>query len=140
MLEKIIHLDESLLEIIRTFFGSSDISRLLVVAFADIQVLLVMLLLVGLWLYGVHKRQRSYREQSLHMFFGICMAFIVYVLLNQFLPIRPRPESVSSIPPLISHLPDNSFPSGHAIFAAAATYMGFIVFGSSWLSWILLVS
>jgi len=33
---------------------------------------------------------------------------------------RPRPESITSLPPLINHLPDNSFPSGHAIFAGAS--------------------
>ena len=140
MLEKIIHFDESLLEAIRSFFGESDLSQLLLVIFSDIQVLFVMVLLVGLWLYGVYKKQRSYKKQSLHIFFGICMAFVVYILLNQFLPVRPRPESISSIPPLISHLPDNSFPSGHAIFAAAATYMSFVILSTSWVSWLLLVS
>ncbi len=36
------------------------------------------------------------------------------------LPIRPRPETMSSIPPLVNHLPDNSFPSGHAMFWGAS--------------------
>jgi membrane-associated phospholipid phosphatase len=33
---------------------------------------------------------------------------------------RPRPETLTAIKPLIDHLPDNSFPSGHAIFAGAS--------------------
>lgn len=33
---------------------------------------------------------------------------------------RPRPETITDLPPLINHLPDNSFPSGHAIFAGAS--------------------
>ncbi len=47
-------------------------------------------------------------------------AFAIYWVINQLLPVRPRPEMVSSIPPLIDHLPDNSFPSGHAMFWGAS--------------------
>jgi membrane-associated phospholipid phosphatase len=48
-------------------------------------------------------------------------AFIIYWFINQLLPIRPRPEAFTNLPPLIAHFPDNSFPSGHAMF-----------FGASW--------
>lgn len=48
------------------------------------------------------------------------LAFVVYLLINQLFPVRPRPESVSTVAPLIAHLPDNSFPSGHAIFTGAS--------------------
>lgn len=47
-------------------------------------------------------------------------AFTVYWIINNLLPIRPRPETVTDLPPLISHLPDNSFPSGHAMFWGAS--------------------
>ncbi len=45
---------------------------------------------------------------------------MIYWIINQILPVRPRPEMVSSLPPLISHIPDNSFPSGHALFWGAS--------------------
>jgi len=56
------------------------------------------------------------------IFYSIVFCFGIYVILNQFLPIRPRPELFSKFPPLIDHLPDNSFPSGHAIFMACSCF------------------
>jgi membrane-associated phospholipid phosphatase len=57
---------------------------------------------------------------ALDIFYAIMLAFGIYWILQFGLPMRPRPETLSSIPPLITHLPDNSFPSGHAIFAGAS--------------------
>jgi len=84
--------------------------------FADLQPILFCLLLIGLWLYGVSWKDRGPKEVALDLFWHVLGAFIIYWIINQSLPMRPRPESITAIPPLISHLPDNSFPSGHALF------------------------
>jgi membrane-associated phospholipid phosphatase len=88
--------------------------------FSDFEIFLTVAFLIGIWLYGAYRKDVDYKIASLDIFYAIMFAFAVYWALQFGLPIRPRPEAVSNIPPLISHLPDNSFPSGHAIFAGAS--------------------
>lgn len=76
---------------------------------------------------------------ALMILYSIGFAFLIYVILNLGLPIRPRPETVSAIRPLIDHLPDNSFPSGHAIFAGASILGGFF-YTRRWIAWTLFVT
>ncbi len=92
-----------------------------ILGFADSEPIVFALLLVGLWLFAVAYKDATKKYIALDLFLYVMVVFAVYAVINQFLPIRPRPESLSSLPPLIDHLPDNSFPSGHAIF-----------FGASW--------
>jgi undecaprenyl-diphosphatase len=106
---------------------------------ADIQVILVMIILVGLWLSGTYTKNDQPKRDALMIFYSIGFAFFVYLFLNLGLPIRPRPETVSAIRPLIDHLPDNSFPSGHGIFAGASTIAAFF-YTRRWLAWILLIT
>ena len=101
--------------------------------------MLVMIILVGLWLYGVYKKDNQPKVDALMMLYSIGFAFLVYVFLNLGLPLRPRPETVSAIRPLIDHLPDNSFPSGHGIFAGASTIAAFF-YTRRWIAWILLIT
>lgn len=100
---------------------------------------MVMLLLVGLWLYGVYKKDNEPKLDALMMLYSIGLAFAFYVILNLGLPFRPRPETVATIRPLIDHLPDNSFPSGHAIFAGASVLAAFL-YTRRCIAWILLIA
>lgn len=121
MLENLIYADNYALQSIReAFYSDADWFRWFVLIIADVQWIATAILLVALWLYGVKKKDNTYKIQSLNTFYVIVGGFALYVILNQFLPTRVRPEVVSSLPPLVNHLPDNSFPSGHAIFAAAS--------------------
>ena len=88
--------------------------------FSDFHIFFMAGLLVVLWLYAVYTRQSLYKESALYVASTILFSLAIYLTVNQLFPVRPRPEAVSAITPIISHLPDNSFPSGHAIFAAAA--------------------
>ncbi len=97
-----------------------------------------MLVLVGLWLYGVYKKDNGPKTDALMMLYSIGLAFGVYVILNLGLPFRPRPETVATIRPLIDHLPDNSFPSGHGIFAGASVVAAFL-YTKRCIAWILLI-
>jgi undecaprenyl-diphosphatase len=70
-----------------------------------------------LWVF---RKNDQYKTLALELFWPIVFAIIVCLFLNFILPFRPRPEDVSSFLPLIPHIPDNSFPSMHAIFAGAS--------------------
>lgn len=67
-------------------------------------------------MYGVSEKSAGPKQVALDLFWHVMLAFAVYWIINQSLPMRPRPESIATFPPLISHIPDNSFPSGHALF------------------------
>jgi len=120
MINSIIQLDVSISLFFRGLVTQGSFFAPVVGFFADFEVLLAGALLVGLWLYGVIRKEVGYKIIALDIFYSIILAFISYWILQYGLPMRPRPETISSLPPLINHLPDNSFPSGHAIFAGAS--------------------
>lgn len=77
-------------------------------------------LLISLWLYGIYKKDITYKQNALRIFFLIVLVFIVYVVINLGLPQwRPGAMELSGAQALIPHPTDNSFPSGHALFSAA---------------------
>lgn len=112
----------------------------LVHAFADIEVVLVAFVLVGLWLKARFLRNddAELKKDALAFFYAVIFAFLLYWVLNFGLPARPRPETASSIAPLINHLPDNSFPSGHGIFAGASFVAAYRIFKNKALAFTLL--
>lgn len=112
-----------------------EFAKWFVQIFADIEVILTALFIVALWLRGSFTKQNSSKENALRIFFVTAGTFVVYTFLNLGLPMRPRPETVSAIAPLISHLPDNSFPSGHAIFAAASAGAMLVFLEKKWIGW-----
>lgn len=121
MIEALIQADNFALLNIREFFFTDTPWLIGIISIlADIEWIYMAFLLVGWWLIGTKKNDISYKITALNMFYIIAGTFIIYMFLNQFLPIRPRPEIVVDIPPLLKQLPNNSFPSGHAIFAAAS--------------------
>ena len=120
MFQSLIDLDNSLSLFFRNLITPDSPLVPFVVFFTDAPVFGVMLLLVGLWIWGVYKKQVGLKIAALDIFYTIMFAFGVYWILHFGLPLRARPETLTAIQPLITHLPDNSFPSGHAIFAGAS--------------------
>ncbi|MDP2103975.1 MAG: phosphatase PAP2 family protein [Candidatus Gracilibacteria bacterium] len=140
MLSYLISQDIALLNFLRSFVDPTSVFQTrLIHIFSDIEVGIVMVVLVGLWLYGVYKKNNQFKTEALMMLYSIGFAFLIYVVLNLGLPLRPRPETVSAIKSLIDHLPDNSFPSGHAIFAGSSILAGFF-YTRRWIAWMLLVT
>ena len=82
-----------------------------------------MIFLVGLWIFGVFKKNDTYKIKALNVFFLIMVVFLLYGIMYFFIPqFRPHPGEYfgqMAITPLIPHPLDNSFPSGHAIFSTA---------------------
>ena len=111
MFDFIIALDVKISLFFRGLVEQGDILAPVVSLFSDFEIILVALLLVGLWLYGIFKKEVGYKIIALDIFYAIILAFVVYWVLQYGLPMRPRPETITSLPPLINHLPDNSFPS-----------------------------
>lgn len=140
MLQSLISLDISVLNYIRWLINpSSNIQVELVKFLADFWVIFVAILLIGLWLFGVYKKKDKPKEKALFLFYSIAFSFLIYVILNLGLPLRPRPETVSAIRPLVDHLPDNSFPSWHAIFAGAAILASFFFCWRKWIIWSVII-
>ncbi len=117
MLDTLQTFDVQLLEIMRnSLVIDTEWFRWVVLLIADSEPILFSLFLIGLWLYGISVRNNGPKHVALDLFWHVFVAFAVYWIINQMLPVRPRPEAFSSLPPLLDHLPDNSFPSGHAMF------------------------
>ncbi len=120
MLEQIISLDEQVSLFFRSLVTPDSPLAPVVTFVSDFQIFVVGFLLVALWIMGAARKEVGLKIIALDIFYAIMMAFGIYWVLQFGLPLRPRPETLSAIPPLLAHLPDNSFPSGHAIFAGAS--------------------
>jgi len=121
MLETLIDIDIAGLNLIREIlYFEHPVWFWLIKILSDLEVLFIAVFLIAYWLIGTRKKDDAFKKRALEVFYFVAGVFVIYVILNQFLPVRPRPETVSQLPPIIEHLPNNSFPSGHAIFAAAS--------------------
>jgi len=121
MLETLQQIDVSALNAMRSWIDPNNHALVSFIRYtADIEVIAVALTLVVMWLYGRIKNDNAPKKDGLIIFYTVAVAFAVYIFVSMFLTYRVRPETVSAIMPLISRIPDNSFPSGHAIFAAAS--------------------
>lgn len=128
MFDQIIEIDVWILENIQWFIAAHTSLVWLVHIFSDFEPILFWIGLVVLWIWWVYRREYGPRHVALDIFWHVLAVFLTYIFLNHFLPLRPRPETVTIYAPLIDHLPDNSFPSGHAIF-----------WWASWWAWVRLL-
>lgn len=92
----------------------------LILTLSDSEPILFALFLIGLWLFGRFHHDDGVKYVALDLFWHVMAAFAIYWIINHLLPMRPRPELFTELPPLLNHLPDNSFPSGHALFWGAS--------------------
>ncbi len=120
MLQSILSLDEELLIAARGLVGPEY--ALFVQILGESVVVFVAVMLIALWLYGVKMKNNEYKKNSLRIFVTIIAVFVIYGIINLWVPQwRPSPDDVAGwVAPLIPHPIGNSFPSGHALFSAAA--------------------
>lgn len=96
-----------------------------IIAFsAETVVLWSLIFLIGSWLYGAFTKNNEYKMRSLKVFSLIASVFFIYLLVNVMIPEwRPNPFKLLAqsgyVEPIIGRPTDNSFPSGHALFAGA---------------------
>ncbi len=97
----------------------------LVWIFADLPIFFLPIFLVGLWLYYNFKNIDK-KTKLLYIFYATFIWIIVNLIIQQFFPME-RPETF--ITPILEHVPDNSFPSDHAVvsfaFLASLFFFGY---------------
>lgn len=134
MLQSLLSFDTSLLLSARAMI-SPEYARYVQIAW-ELIVVWGALLLIGIWLKWVQKKDTHYKIASLEIASTIALTFIVYSVINLGLPQdwRISPQLVADgIKPLIPHPLDNSFPSGHALFSAALFVGLFCFLRNRWL-------
>lgn len=140
MLEFIQSIDTRLLIATRSIVDINSPWQVFAVrSFADIHIFASMAVMVGLWSYGSFHQEETSKREALSLFYATAFAFGIYWILDLGLPVRPRPELTDTIKPLINHIPDNSFPSGHAIYAGATVTAAFLFIRNKAIAWFLLV-
>ena len=81
--------------------------------FADLPIFFIPIFLVIAWLYYTFKEKNIDRKKDLILIFLIPIIWIIINLIIQQVIHIPRPETY--IKPILSHIPDASFPSDHAV-------------------------
>jgi undecaprenyl-diphosphatase len=78
------------------------------------------LFIVSPLIAGIYFLMQSRLKQKRMLILGIVAVVSTYivVLISSHIFINPRPFVVTGIAPLIPHIPDNGFPSDHAVFTA----------------------
>lgn len=123
-LQYFLDLDKQLLISLQNVIPSEYSSVVTIIA--ESIVIWIAVFLIGLWLFGVFRKNPDYQIMALQIFGLIISVFVIYTIINLAVPQwREHPHSFlsnSHITPLIPHPTDNSFPSGHALFSAAAIF------------------
>lgn len=119
--------DVSVLNAMRSVIDPNDPLTITIIKHsADILLIILSLWLAIMWCISASYKTTESKEYALKIFYSAVLGVIFCLILNALLPFRPRPESVSTIAPLVNHLPDNSFPSMHATFAGATLWAIFL--------------
>lgn len=83
MLDFLVSEDIALLNHLRSFIDPTSVLQVKLIHLgSDLEVILVMIVLVGLWLYGVYKKDDQSKIDALMMLYSIGFAFTIYVVLN----------------------------------------------------------
>ena len=118
MIQTLLDLDKNLLLTLHTLIPPTWAP--LVKILGESIVIFWALILLGIWIQGVRKKENSYKVIALQIFFTIILTFVFYTVINFWLPKwRPGGMEITGATALIPHPIDNSFPSGHALFTAA---------------------
>lgn len=135
MFEFLQNIDAQLLDIIRSAIVPFTWTHPIIIFFTDLEPIIFALYLLWLWIFGVYYKDNGPKKVALDLFWHVIAAFFVYVIINALLPMRPRPETIGLLIPLVSHLPDNSFPSGHALFWGASWWALQSLYGNKKIVW-----
>ena len=105
------------IEIYLNHFILNNHLELLIKTFSDGPIFFLPLFLFWAWLYWTFKEKNdSKKENILYIFYSVVVWLVFNSLLKLFI-FEHRPEWI--ITPILSHVPDNSFPSDHATVSFA---------------------
>lgn len=83
---------------------------------ADGPIFFIPIFFIWFWLYFNSKKDTNNKISLLNIFYSIILAMIWNTILKLFI-VEKRPDTF--IHPILSHVPDNSFPSDHATVSFA---------------------
>jgi len=102
--------------------------------FADFPIFFIPVFLLFMWFYWTFKQNIEKKRELLFIFFSSLLAVVVNIIIQYFIHIQ-RPETY--IKPILSHIPDASFPSDHAAVSFAFLFSLYL-FGYKKVFWIFL--
>ena len=104
--------------------AQNDLALKMTPILADVFVFTYPVYLLSLFFYGVAKKDRSYKEASLLIFFAGFGSVFVNLIIQIFVE-KTRPDVILELfvenrdALFLEHLPSDTFPSDHAAMAAA---------------------
>ena len=108
-------INKNILEATNSFIINNNLEKY-VWFFADFPIFFLPVFLLSSWLFYSYKTQNEHKFDLLNIFLSIVLAILISLIIQQIIQID-RPESI--IKPILTHIPDASFPSDHAIVSFA---------------------
>lgn len=128
MIENILTWNQSTSIFLNTFTENS-IMRIILPYFSDIPIFIIPIFLISYWIYAIIRWESKIKEALLMIFYADILAGSITILIQQFIYVeRPLAFLQGRGMYILSHIPDNSFPSDHATIGTAFL-VGLFLFG-----------
>lgn len=101
-------------------FAEHSIIRNILPYLADVPIFSIPLFLIGYWIFATLQQNVAIKEKLLVILYTDILAGVLVIIIQQFIHVdRPLVFLQNKWVFLLSHIPDNSFPSDHATIGAA---------------------
>ncbi len=128
MIENILTWNQSTSIFLNTFTENS-IMRIILPYFSDVTIFIIPIFLISYWIYAIIRWESKIKEALLMIFYADILAGSITMLIQQFIYVeRPLAFLQGRGMYILSHIPDNSFPSDHATIGTAFL-VGLFLFG-----------
>lgn len=119
MIENILYWNQNT-SLILSSLTENNIVKIVLPYFADLPIFTIPIFLVGYWIFATLQNNDSIKQKLLLIFYAEIFAWIIATLIQQFVYVaRPLSFLQNKWMFILSHIPDNSFPSDHATIGAA---------------------
>lgn len=128
MIENILTWNQSTSIFLNTFTENS-IMRIILPYFSDIPIFIIPIFLISYWIYAIIRWESKIKEALLMILYADILAGSITCCIQQFIYVeRPLAFLQGRGMYILSHIPDNSFPSDHATIGTAFL-VGLFLFG-----------
>lgn len=119
MIENILYWNQNTSLVLNSLTENSII-KLVLPYFADVPIFAIPFFLIGYWILATLQKDDSIKQKILLIFYSDIFAGIIAILIQQFIyEERPLAFLQGRGMFILSHIPDNSFPSDHATIGTA---------------------
>lgn len=119
MIENILYWNQNTSLILNSLTENS-IMRIILPYFADVPIFTIPIFLVSYWIYATIRWESKIKETLLMIFYADILSGGIAILIQQFIyEERPLAFLQGRGMFILSHIPDNSFPSDHATIGTA---------------------